>query len=182
MLKRVSIASLQVGGGGGLSSPIRDDDGTKLIGTGVKVTERMLERLRERGIESAMIDERDLSHFRRSNAPPTSPRQDRKRSPSTPKSSEDIGETPSPISKATGVSPVGKAPRCSWESMGSGQLDEAIERAVQQSVAALDHPFVENVQEHRAEPYDPEMIKRFAKEQRSYLDELTPFLIGLAEE
>ena len=60
-LQSVSIDTLKVGAE--LQSPIYGHGETKLLGAGVEITEKLLQRLKERGIDRVSIDKDDLTNL-----------------------------------------------------------------------------------------------------------------------
>ena len=189
MFKRVPISLLRVGDGVVLSCPIYDGDGTKYIDDGVAVTDRLVQGLKERGIEAVIVDESDLARLTGSEAPDTSERsqgaQPDSRSPEG--RSEEV--RPDSRSRSNTASPnqVGPSPqparerfRANWETAASSKLDKEIEKAFRLVITTAEHPFAVKVKTHGTTPYNPELVDSFREEQKHFLDELDPFLDLLA--
>jgi len=194
MLKRVPISVLRVGNGIVLASPMFcDSDGTNLVDAGVKLTQRMVERLKDRGIAVVVIDERDLEQLTGKKQPGNSKRSQhgRKasrttptRSNSQPKSSSHGKHTPdTSVSKQCAQSrePVRQETPARPQPSVSSTLDHDIAQGTGLRVKPSGSPFAKNLTRHGATSYNPETVSRFTTEDQCYLGQLVPFLGSLAE-
>ena len=163
----VPVSALRVGAGVVLKAPICSADGKKLIGRGFKITQPMINRLRERGVEQLSVHDVDLSTvgvdrsacISAEQSPEPASQESPQRETSSSRSTADAGVSP-PLAE---------------------QLQRTTENSAQLRVNPAESPFADRLQQHGATPYDLRRLSRFNEENKRYLDQLDPLLNRLAD-
>jgi HD-GYP domain-containing protein (c-di-GMP phosphodiesterase class II) len=145
MYTTISTSMLQVGAV--LGSPIYDSANTKLLGAGVDITNNLLDRLKQRGIYSVVISDKDLARLA---------------------AYQPQGTSRSAIPDRSGVQTLAETPLTSY-------FDRAIERGLDLQLKPQADPFLAQVQSHAPVEYSSRQMTEFLERHEASVEELDGF-------